>query len=56
MSLNPTKSHYMCLGKNNENYKFDFVNIFLKNSKEEVILGSTIDNKLSFVDHVNKNL
>ena len=54
MSLNPTKSHYMCFGKNKENDKFNFVNISLTNSKEEVILSSTIDNKPSFVDHVKK--
>ena len=52
MTLNPTKCHYMCLGKNKENNTFNFGNIYLKNSKEEVILGLAIDNKLSFDNHV----
>ena len=54
MSLNPTKHHYMYLGKNKENDTFNFGNISLNNSKEEVILGLTIDNKLSFDNHVKK--
>ena len=54
MSLNPTKCHYMCLGKNKENDTFNFGNISLNNSKEEVILGLTIDNKLCFDNHVKK--
>ena len=44
----------MCLGKNKENDTFNFGNISLKNSKGEVILGLTIDNKLSFDNHVKK--
>ena len=52
MTLNPTKCHYMSLGKNKENNTFNFGNISLKNSKEEVILGLAIDNKLSFDNHV----
>ena len=47
-SLNPAKCHYMCHGRNKENDTFSFENISLKNSKEEVILSLTIDNKLSF--------
>ena len=46
MNLNPTKWHYMCPGKNKENDAFNFGNIYLKNSKEEVILALTIDDKL----------
>ena len=46
MSLNPTKCHFMCPGKSKENDAFNFGNIYLKNSKEEVILALTIDNKL----------
>ena len=53
-SLNPTKCHYMCHGKNKENDTFNFRNISLKNSKEEVILGLTTDNKLSFDNHIRK--
>ena len=47
MSLSPTKSHYMYLGKNKGNYTFNFKNMSLKNSKKEVLLGLAIDNKLS---------
>ena len=54
MSLNLTKCHYICLGKNKENNTFNFGNISLENSKVEVILGLTIDNKLSFDNHVKK--
>ena len=54
MSLNPTKCYYMCLDKNKENDTFNFGNTSLKNSKEEVILGLTIDSKLSFDNHVTK--
>ena len=50
-----TKCHYMCLGKwNKEKDTFNLENISLKSSKEEVILGLTIDNKLSFDNHVKK--
>ena len=48
MSLNPMCHHYMCFAKNKVNDTFNFENIFLKNSKEEAILGLTIDNKVSF--------
>ena len=44
----------MCLGKNKENDAFNFRNISLNNSKEEVILGLPIDNKLSFDNHIKK--
>ena len=44
----------MCLGKNEENNAFNFGNISLKNSNEEVILGLTIDNKFSFGNYVKK--
>ena len=54
MSLNPTKCHYMCLGENKKNDIITFGNIFLRNSKEEVTLGLTIDNKLSVDNHVKK--
>ena len=54
MSLNPTKCHYIGLGKNKEKDTFNFENISFKNSKEEVILGLTIDSKLSFDNHVKK--
>ena len=41
----------MYLGKNKENDTFI---ISFKNSKEEVVLGLAIDNKLSFDNQVNK--
>ena len=44
--------HVPC--KNKENDTFNFRNISLKNSQEEVISGLTIDNKLSFDNHVKK--
>ena len=44
----------MCLGKSKENDAFNFGNISLNKSKEKVILGLTIDNKLSFDNHVKK--
>ena len=40
----------MCIGRNTENDKFD--NLPLENSKEEVVLGVTIDNKLTFDSHI----
>ena len=43
-----------CLGKNKENDTSNFRNISLKNSKEELILGLTIDNKLSLDNHVKE--
>ena len=54
MCLNPTKYRYMCLGKNEETDTFNFGNISLKDNKKEVISGLTIDNKLSFDNHVKK--
>ena len=38
----------MCIWKNTENDIFKFENVCLENTKEEVILGITIDNKLTF--------
>ena len=51
MSLSLTTCHYMCLGKNKENGTFNFENISLK---IVVILGLTIDNKLSFDNKAKK--
>ena len=42
----------MCIGKNTESDIFKFENVCLENSKEEVILGITIDNKLTFDSHM----
>ena len=44
----------MCLAKSKENDTFNFGHRSLKNSKGKVILGLTIDNKLSFDNHVKK--
>ena len=52
MILNPNKCHYMCIEKNIESDIFKFENVCLENSKEEVILGITIDNKLTFDSHI----
>ena len=52
MILNPNKCHSMCIGKNTESDVFKFENVCLENSKEEVILGITIDNKLTFDSHI----
>ena len=35
----------MCLENNTENETFLFFNILMENSKEQIILGVTIDNK-----------
>ena len=41
----------MCNGRNTENDKFEFDNLFLENCKE-VVLGVTIVNKLTFDSHI----
>ena len=55
MVLNQRKCYYMHIGRNTENDKFEFDNLLLENSKEEVVLGVTIDNKLTFDSHI-KNI
>ena len=52
MVLNQKKCHYMCTGRYTKNDKFEFDNLLLENSKEEVVLGVTIDNKLTFDSHI----
>ena len=52
MILNPNKCHYMCIGKNTESDIFRFEKICLENSKKEIILGVTNDNKLTFASHI----
>ena len=54
MVLNQKKYRYMCIGRNTENDKFEFNNLLLENSKEEVVLGDTIDKKLTFDSHIKK--
>ena len=41
----------MCTGRDVENEAFTFKDLCYKNSKDEVILGITIDNKLNFGSH-----
>ena len=45
----------MCIGRNTENDKVEFDKLLLENSKEEVVLGVTIDNKLPFNSNI-KNI
>ena len=52
MVLNSKKYHFMCIGRDVENETFTFKAACYKNSKEEVILGITIDNKLNFDSHI----
>ena len=52
--LNPGKCHFMCLKNNTENETFLFFNILMENSKEQIILGVTIDNKLNFKSHISE--
>ena len=54
MVLNSKKCHFMCIGKDVENETFTFKDVCYKSSKEEVILGKTIDKKLSFDSHIRK--
>ena len=55
MALNAGKCHFMCLGKDTRNETFIFEGLVMKISKEQKILGVTIDNKLTFKNHI-KNL
>ena len=54
MVLNPGKCHFMLFGVK-ENEQFDLIcnGITLKHSSNKQILGVTIDNKLSFDEHIN---
>ena len=53
MVLNPGMCHFMMFGVK-ENEQFDLIcnGITLKHSSHEKILGVTIDNKLSFDEHI----
>ena len=46
------KCHFMFLGKNTETETFIFKDTNMNNSKEEKILGVTIDNRLAFSSHI----
>ena len=43
----------MCISRNSQNDKLEFDNWLLENSKE-VVLGVTIDNKLTLDSHIKK--
>ena len=56
MIINPDKCKYMCMGKNSyDNDNLSLSEFNLKNSDHEIILGITIDRKLTFNKHI-KNL
>ena len=52
MVLNSKKSHFMYINRDGKNETFTFKDVCYKNSKEEVILEITIDNKLNFDSHI----
>ena len=52
--LNAGKCHFICLGINTENETFIFKDTIMNNSKEEKILGFTIDNRLSFSSQIRE--
>ena len=52
MILNPNKCHYTWIGNNTESDILKFENVCSENSKEEVMLGITIDTKLTFDSHI----
>ena len=54
MVLNSRKHHFMLFGVT-ENEQFDLMcnDITLKHSSDEKMLGVTIDNKLSFDEHIS---
>ena len=54
MVLNSKKCHFMCIGTDGENEAYAFKDVCYKSSKEEVILGINIDNKLNFDSHMRK--
>ena len=53
--VKPKKCHYMCINRNTQNDKLEFDNWLLENGIEEVVLGVTINNKLTFDSHI-KNI
>ena len=54
MVLNTEKCHFMCLGNNIEIGLFLFHNILVENSKEQTIVGVTIDKKLYLKSHLSE--
>ena len=56
MIINPDKCKYMCTGKkSDDNGTLSLNELNFKNSDYEIILGITIDRKLTFNKHI-KNL
>ena len=53
--IKPKKMSLHVHGRNTENDKFKLDNWLLENSKEELVLGIIIDNKLAFDSHI-KNI
>ena len=54
MVLNSKKCHFICIGRDGETETFTFKDVYCKNSKEKVILGIAVDNKLNFDSHIRK--
>ena len=54
MTLDAGKCHFMRLGKDKANETFVFKNLVMKNSKEQKILGVTVDNKLNCKSHIKE--
>ena len=55
MILNPGKCHFISIGKDTHDEDvFYYDSLILKSSNEEVILGVTIDRKLTFRQHIKK--
>ena len=52
MVLNPGKCHFMVLGDSNCTYNFTCNGATTESSKEEKVLGITIDDKLTFTSHL----
>ena len=54
MVSNSKKCNFMCIRRDGEYETFTFNNAYYENSKEEVILGITINNKKKFDSHDRK--
>ena len=52
MTLNAGKCRFMCLRKDTLNKAFIFKNLVMENSKEQKILGVTVDDKLNCKSHI----
>ena len=54
MTLNAGKYHFMRLGKDKTNETFVFKNLVMKNSKDQKIVGVTVNNKLNCESHIKE--